>query len=104
MPGIDFDILRREITMQQVLNQLGFHATSQRGHPLRGPCPMDGSASPGSRSFSVNLERGRYQCFSCGSQGNQLELWAEARQLRIYDATMDLCQALGREVPWIQPS
>ena len=104
MPGIDFDILRREITMQQVLNQLGFHATSQRGHQLRGPCHIHGSASPGSRSFSVNLERGRYQCFSCGSKGNQLELWAEARRLRIYEAAIDLCQALGREVPWIQPS
>lgn len=104
MPGIDFDLLRREIRMQQVLDLLGFHATSRRAYQLRGPCPLHGSASPGSRSFSVNLERGRYHCFNCGSKGNQLELWAEARQLRIYEAAIDLCQALGREVPWSRPS
>jgi DNA primase len=103
MPGVDFDILRREITMQQVLDLLGFQAIARRGQQLRGPCPIHGSTSPGSRSFSVHLESGRYQCFRCGSKGNQLELWAEARRLRIYEAAIDLCQALGREVPWIRP-
>jgi DNA primase len=61
MPGVDFDILRREITMQQVLDLLGFQAIARRGQQLRGPCPIHGSTSPGSRSFSVNLESGRYQ-------------------------------------------
>lgn len=104
MPGVHFGILRREITIQQVLDLLGFEATSRRGHQLRGPCPIHGSTSPRSRSFSVNLESGRYQCFHCGSRGNQLELWAYARRLSIYEAAIDLCQALGREVPWIRPS
>lgn len=104
MPGVDFDILRREITMQQVLDLLGFQATARRDQQMRGPCPIHGSTSPGSRSFSVNLESARYQCFRCGSRGNQLELWAEARRLGIYEAAIDLCQAMGREVPWIRPS
>ena len=104
MPGVDFNMLRREITMQQVLDLLGFQATARRGHQLRGPCLIHGSASPRSRSFSVNLESRRYQCFNCGSRGNQLELWAEARKLPIYEAAIDLCQALGRDVPRSQPS
>ena len=102
MPGVDFDTLRRDIAMQQVLDLLGFQASSSHGSQLRGPCPVHGSASPRSRSFSVNLETGRYQCFRCRSRGNQIELWAAARQLGIYEAAIDLCQAVGREVPWIR--
>jgi len=75
MPGVDFSVLRREITMQQVLDLLDFQATSHSGDQLHGPCPVHGSTSAGSRVFSVNLSRGRYYCHKCESQGNQLELW-----------------------------
>jgi DNA primase len=102
MPGIDFHRLRREITMEQVLAQLGFQATRRWGAQLRGPCPVHGSRSAGSRSLSVNLERGRYYCHKCHSHGNPLELWAAAHQLPLYEAARDLCRALGREVPWIE--
>jgi hypothetical protein len=33
--------------------------------------------------------------------GNALELWAAAHKLGIYEAALDLCRALGRDVPWI---
>lgn len=101
MSGVDFNTLRTGITMEQVLNQLGFEAVSRSGDQLRGPCPVDGSSSPDSRTFSVNLSSGRYFCHKCQSQGNQLELWAAVQNLTIYDAAIDLCRAVGREVPWI---
>jgi DNA primase len=102
MPGVDFSVLRREITMQQVLDLLDFQATSHSGDQLHGPCPVHGSTSAGSRVFSVNLSRGRYYCHKCESQGNQLELWSAVRKLPLYDAAVDLCGILGREVPWIE--
>jgi hypothetical protein len=37
----------------------------------------------------------------CRSQGNHLEFWAAVRQLSIYEAAIDLCRVLGRDVPWI---
>lgn len=101
MPGIDFNLLRAEITMQQVLNQLGFEPTSRSGDQLHGPCPVHRSTSAGSRTFSVNLATGRYYCHKCGSHGNQLELWSAVRQLPLHGAALDLCQTLNREVPWI---
>ena len=101
MPGVDFNELRNQITMEQVLNQLGFEPASRSGDQLRGPCPVHGSSSAASRSFSVNLRTGRYFCHKCQSQGNQLELWASARRFSIYEAAVDLCRALGHEVPWI---
>jgi DNA primase len=95
-------VLRAEITMQQVLNQLGFEPASQRGSQLHGPCPVHGSNSPRSRTFSVNLDTGRYYCHKCHSHGNQLELWAAVHSLSLYQAALDLCRALGRDIPQIQ--
>jgi hypothetical protein len=46
MPGIDFHVLRQEITMQQVLELIGFQPTSRVGSQLHGPCPVHGSSSP----------------------------------------------------------
>lgn len=88
--------------MEQVLNQLGFQPTSRSGNQLHGPCPVHHSLSARSRTFSVNLATGRYYCHKCRSHGNQLELWAAVKKLPVYEAAVDLCQTLGREVPCIQ--
>jgi DNA primase len=101
MPGVDFDVLRAEITMEGVLSERGFQPTSRSGDQLHGPCPVHGSTSPHSRTFSVNLATGRYYCHKCHSRGNQLELWAAVHKLTVYDAAVHLCRALAREVPWI---
>ena len=102
MPGLDYQALRTTVSMEDVLNQLGFVPTSQSGDQLHGPCPVHGSTSPSSRSFSVNLQTGRYYCHKCQSHGNQLELWAAVHRLPIYEAAIDLCRALGQDVPWIE--
>jgi transposase InsO family protein len=102
MPGVDFQALRSEIPMSQVLEQLGFEPTSRCGDQQHGPCPVHGSTSNRSRPFSVNVRTGRYYCHKCQSHGNQLELWAAVHKLPLYKAALDLCRALGRELPWIK--
>jgi DNA primase len=104
MPGIDFDKLRVEITMEQVLNLINFEPSSRSGNQWRGPCPVHQSTSSSSRSLSVNLTTGRYFCHKCQSKGNQIEFWAAINQLPIYEAAVDLCRALGRDVPWVRRS
>ena len=101
MPGVDFNVVRSDITMEQVLSQLGFQPTGRSGQQRYGPCPIHESSSTRSRQFSVNLDSGRYYCHKCHSNGNQLELWAAVKNLSVYDAAVDLCQAVGREVPWL---
>ena len=88
--------------MQQVLDMLSFEPSGGFGDPLRGPCPVHGSSSPRSRSFSVNVAQQRYYCHKCKSHGNQLELYAAANAISVYQAAIKLCEALGREVPWIE--
>jgi len=101
MPGIDFAKLRAEITMEQVLDLLSFEPSSRSGAQWHGPCPVHQSTSTRSRSFSVNLSTRRYYCHKCRSKGHQIELWAAIKLLPIYDAAIDLCRALGHEIPWI---
>ncbi len=101
MPGVDFNVVRQEVSMRDVLGLLQFQPSRVRGDALRGPCPVHGSKSARSESFSVNLALGRYQCFGCGSRGNAMELWSAVRRIKIKDAAVELCEALGIEVPWI---
>lgn len=101
MPGIDFARLRTEITMREVLELLALEPASRSGDQLRGPCPVHGSPSSRSRSFSVDLTKGRYYCHKCHSCGNALELWAAVHKMTIYQSAIDVCRALGRDPPWI---
>ena len=63
MPGIDYTLLRQELSLAQVLDLIGFTATSRRGPQLRGPCPVHGSTTPQSRSFAAHLDKHCWHCF-----------------------------------------
>lgn len=102
MPGVNFAVLREQLAMADVLRLLRFVPSRVRGEQLRGPCPVHESRDSRSRSFSVNLRLGRYQCFRCGSRGNALELWAAARGVSLYAAAIELCESFGIDVPWIK--
>lgn len=102
MPGVDFEKLRRQITLAEVLAALGFTATTRCGDQVHAPCPVHGSRSAHNRSFSANLHSGRYYCHKCHSHGNALELWAAVHHLPLYDAAVHLCHVLGRDVPWVR--
>ena len=100
MPGIDFDRLRREIPMEEVLNLIDFVPTHRTGDQWYGQCPLHESNSRQSRSFSVNVATRLYCCHTCHRQGNQLDLWAAFTRLHLHTASSELCHALAREIPW----
>ena len=83
MPGVDFDKLRAEVSIQQVLQLLGFEPNRCRGDQWYGRCPLPG-CPPSQRS-----------CFSAN-------VWSAATGLPLYPAAIDLCVTLGRDVPRIQ--
>ncbi len=55
----------------------------------------DGTNIPINASPEVHLQRHLYYCFLCRRGGNQLDLWAAAKNLPLHAATLDLCQHLG---------
>ena len=101
MPGIDFDSLRRDITMEQVLHLLRFEPTHQNGEQWYGPCPLHECSSRRPRCFSVNMKIQCYYCYKCRSNGNQLQLWAAVTRQPLHQATIQLCRLLARPIPWI---
>jgi hypothetical protein len=103
VPGVDFNRVRTEITMEQVLSLLGFQPSNRSGAQWYGSCPLhEPTSRRRRRSFSVNVKIGRYFCHGCHSHGNQLELWAAATKLPLHRAAIDLCHRFGREIPWIE--
>lgn len=70
---IDFNKLREELDFQKVLDhyQVRLHG---KGDQMVGPCPMPGhTGERKSDSFSANLGKKIFQCFSCHAKGNILD-------------------------------
>ena len=101
MPGIDFALLRRQVSLTQVLDLVGFTALTRRGPQLRGPCPVHGSTSPRSRSFAAHVEKHCWQCFRCGAGGNALDLYLAVTKLPVHEGALELCARLHLPAPWL---
>ena len=99
MPGIDFMLLRQQLSLTQVLDLLGFTATTRRGPQLRGPCPVHRSTSPQSRSFAADVGKNCWHCFRCGAGGNALDLYLAVTGLPVYEGSLELCARLHISVP-----
>ncbi len=101
MPSLDYQKLRSEVPIEQVLRLLGFRASRRRGTAFRGPCPIHTPSDAEDPCFSVDLERNLFRCFHCGAAGNQLDLWRLAQRRPLYPASLQLCNQLGIQPPWL---
>ena len=102
MPGIDYREARQRVRLAEVLELLDFEATVRSVEQVRGPCAVHRSRTAGSGSFAAHLGKGVWKCFSCGSGGNALDLWAAVTRQPLHAAVIDLYGRLGREVPWLR--
>lgn len=102
MPSLDFQAVREAVNISRVLEIVDFAAAEQSGDQVRGPCPVHGSTSPVSRTFSANLLRNTFQCFKCGAKGNQLDLYAAVTRLAIHEAALQLCEKAGIDVQQVR--
>jgi DNA primase len=100
MPGIEYRSARADLRLAEVLALLDWLPCQQRGDQVRGPCPLHRSRTPRSRSFAAQLGKGVWHCFGCGHGGNALDLWVAVTGQPLHAAVLDLCQRLGRDVPW----
>jgi DNA primase len=102
MPSIDYRAARAGIRLAEVLELIAYQPRRRRGEQWRGPCPLHGSCSATSRVFAAHVGKNVYHCFRCGAGGNALDLWAAWSRQPLHAAVLDLCQRLGRPVPWLQ--
>ena len=101
-PGklIDFAKVRALIRRHDVLNLLSWEPTAAGGAQLRGAYPLPNCSSNSPRTFGAHLQERAWHCFTCGSHGNQLDLWALMTGHDFYRATIDLYHQTGNPVPY----
>lgn len=95
---LDLAALRREVSIEQVLRQLGYLDSLRGSGPQRrGPCPLHDAPSDRYQSFSVHLGKGVFQCFhaDCQAKGNTIDLWAAYHRLQIGQAAESLAQTFA---------
>ncbi|MDP3618932.1 MAG: DNA primase, partial [Ramlibacter sp.] len=66
------------------------------GANFMGLCPFHGEKSP---SFSVSPTKQFYHCFGCGKNGDAISFLMEHAGMTFIEATKDLAQQYGMEVP-----
>lgn len=75
-PWINFKELRARLRFEDILRHYKVEIQKD-GEQHKGPCPLPGhTKSRNAPTFSANLERGIFRCFTCGAQGNLLEFAA----------------------------
>jgi transposase len=96
---LDFAHIKEQLPMARVLDQLGLTPRLKGAGPQkRCACPIHRGDGRG-RTFSVNLELNKYQCFDakCSSQGDVIDLWAALHKLSVRDAALELVRTFDLE-------
>lgn len=101
---IDFSCVKRLVAIEDVLRLLDFVENARSGDQVRGPCPVHRSGNPRSRNFSANLRHHYFRCFSCGQQGNALELYALATCQPFHKGVIELLARLKIPTPFREPT
>jgi DNA primase len=74
---LNFKELRQRLSFREIFEHYQVEVTEKTGGQAMGFCPLPkhpASNEPRrSPSFSANMERGIWQCFSCGGSGNLIE-------------------------------
>jgi DNA primase len=99
---IDFQALKAEVSLLDVLRLYDWEPVKERGEELRGPCPVHGSSSATSTIFAVSPTKNAWKCHKCEAGGNQLDLAASYFNLpqdQVVRIAVALCRELGREIP-----
>jgi DNA primase len=97
MRKIDFEFIKLQITLSDVLAFLGWRGTPEKNE-LRGPCPLH--EEDGDRRCFV-VKKGEWHCHKrgCGKGGDQIQLWALKQGLGYARGAVSLCKRCGFRVP-----
>lgn len=72
-PLLDFQTLKRQISIERVLHHVGvLHTLKHTRATLTGPCPIHGGDNP--RAFVVSKEKNLWRCFTRCEGGDVIEL------------------------------
>ena len=79
---IDFDQIKRSISLSEVLLRHGIHVPPRSKYRI--PCPIHGGDNWS--SFAIDDEKGLYHCFKCEAGGDVVNLFAELEGITVIEA------------------
>src|SRR5665213_1484003 len=82
---IDFDQIKRSISLSEVLLRHGIHVPSRSKYRI--PCPIHGGSNP---NFAIDEEKQLYHCFQCEAGGDVVNLFAELEGITVIEAATRL--------------
>lgn len=85
---LDFQSIKRRVTMESVLRHYGVELRLSGKDQYRGCCPIHGGNGPD--AFHVNLERNIFHCFACDAGGTVLDFVAAMERCSVWDAARRL--------------
>lgn len=100
MPFLDFNAIKRDCPLHDVLLHLGWRPIWSRGDQQRGPCLLHHSERPRSRSFAVSGDG--WFCHKCKIGGDQIRLWAELHHLPPFEAAIAMATTVGRPIYYLR--
>lgn len=98
MPLIDYRWVREQVSMEKVLELIGYEEVKGTHVQRYGPCPL--KCSDRGRCCSFNLPRKIWRCHNCGSGGNHLDLFCRVYSLDVYTGALSLLALSQIEIPW----
>ena len=86
---IDFELLKSQLTIKEVLSAYGITHLKQAGQQLRGACPLHEGSND--RQFVVWPEKNSWRCFgACNSSGDIIQLVSLLLGISNHQAAHDL--------------
>jgi hypothetical protein len=86
---VDFQTIKGAVTMEMVLDHYHIAGLKRVGQELKGACPIH-AGDKKSKTFSVNLAKNAFKCFSCEARGNVLDFVANKEGCSVRDAALKL--------------
>lgn len=83
MPYVDFSAVKERVSIEEAAALLGLKL-HKSGSQLRGPCPI--CRAGGERALAVTPAKNLFYCFAAQSGGDQIQLAAHVRNLKLTDA------------------
>lgn len=85
---IDFEVVKRSVSMEMLILYYGFEPLRRKEAEVRLKCPFHEGKS--STSMLINLETNCFFCFNCQAKGSVLDFVANYEDCSIKEAALKL--------------
>lgn len=83
---MDFDEIKKRLSIEEVLNYYGICNLKRIGNSLHGSCPIHQGDNP--RAFNVSLDKNLWNCFTHCSGGSVIDLIMKIENVSLYEAIL----------------